>query len=110
MPTYINPEAIPNNAITLAKLKDVSIPVVNNATLTIRKNGTNIQTFTANSSIDTMADISVNELPAVTANDNGKILMVVNGVWTMMTPVSIYSGSSAPDNTQGVNGDIYLQT
>jgi hypothetical protein len=35
--------------------------------------------------------------------------MVVNGAWSMVTPVSIYSGSGAPDNTQGINGDIYLQ-
>lgn len=48
-------------------------------------------------------------LPTTTSADEGKMLMVVNGAWSMVTPVSIYSGSSAPDNTQGVNGDIYLQ-
>ena len=50
-----------------------------------------------------------NVLPTVTSSDNGKILTVVNGAWSMVTPVSIYSGSAAPDDTQGVNGDIYLQ-
>lgn len=54
-------------------------------------------------------NVSINELPTVTSSDNGKVLMVVNGAWSMVTPVSIYSGSSAPDNTQGINGDIYLQ-
>lgn len=48
-------------------------------------------------------------LPTTTSADEGKMLMVVNGAWSMVTPVSIYSGSSTPDNTQGVNGDIYLQ-
>ncbi len=50
-----------------------------------------------------------NVLPTVTSSDNGKVLMVVNGIWSMVTPVSIYSGSTAPDDAQGVNGDIYLQ-
>lgn len=86
-----------------------TIPTVNNATLTIQKNGTTVQTFTANASSNATANITVNELPTVTSSDNGKVLMVVNGVWSMVTPVSIYSGSSAPDNAQGINGDIYLQ-
>ena len=54
-------------------------------------------------------NVSINELPTVTSSDNGKVLMVVSGTWSMVTPVSIYSGSGAPDNTQGINGDIYLQ-
>lgn len=54
-------------------------------------------------------DAVSNVLPAVTASDNGKVLMVVNGAWSMVTPVSIYSGSEAPNNSQGINGDIYLQ-
>ena len=36
-----------------------SVPTVNNATLTIQKNGTNVATFTANSSTNSIADISV---------------------------------------------------
>lgn len=45
----------------------------------------------------------------MTENDNGKVLQVVNGEWALVTPVSVYSGSSSPDNTQGNDGDIYLQ-
>lgn len=86
-----------------------TIPTVNNATLTIQKNGTTVQTFTANASSNATANITVNELPTVTSSDNGKVLMVVNGAWSMVTPVSIYSGSAAPNNSQGINGDIYLQ-
>jgi hypothetical protein len=36
-----------------------SIPTVNNATLTIQKNGTNVQTFTANQSTNATANITV---------------------------------------------------
>lgn len=36
-----------------------TIPTVNNATLTIQKNGTDVQTFTANASSDAVANISV---------------------------------------------------
>lgn len=49
-------------------------------------------------------------LPAVTAADNGKILQVVDGQWQLVTPTVVYTGSDAPSNTLGNNGDIYLQT
>ena len=48
-------------------------------------------------------------LPTVSSSDNGKVLMVVNGVWTLVLPSSIYSGSNAPSNSLGNNGDLYLQ-
>jgi hypothetical protein len=87
-----------------------TIPTVNNGTLTIQKNGTNVNTFTANSSSNVTANIQVNELPTVTASDNGKILRVVSGAWALVTPVSIYTGTGQPDNLLGNNGDIYIQT
>ena len=49
-------------------------------------------------------------LPTVSSSDNGKILQVMNGSWTLVTPVNIYSGNSSPDNSQGNNGDLYIQT
>ena len=48
-------------------------------------------------------------LPAVTASDNGKVLQVVNGVWTLVTPVIVYTGSNTPSDSLGNNGDIYIQ-
>ena len=54
-------------------------------------------------------DISVGGLPAVTSSDNGKILQVVNGAWTLVSPVTLYSGSGSPSNSQGNNGDLYVQ-
>ena len=49
-------------------------------------------------------------LPAVTAADNGKILMVVNGQWALVNPTTIYTGTGTPQSSQGNDGDIYLQT
>ena len=91
-------------------LNKPTIPTVNNATLTIQKNGTTVNTFTANASSNVTANIQINELPTVSSSDNGKILQVVNGVWALVTPTSIYSGTSAPDNSTGNDGDLYLQT
>ena len=55
-------------------------------------------------------DVTISSLPTATSSDNGKILQVVNGSWTLVTPVSIYSGNGSPDNGQGTNGDLYIQT
>ena len=49
-------------------------------------------------------------LPTVSAANNGKILRVVNGAWALVDPVTVYSGSNAPDPSMGTDGDIYLQT
>lgn len=46
-----------------------TIPTVNNATLTIQKNGTNVQTFTANSSSNKTANITVPTALADLADD-----------------------------------------
>ena len=51
--TSVNNTAPVNGDVT------ISIPTVNNATLTIQKNGTTVNTFTANSSSDVTANITV---------------------------------------------------
>lgn len=86
-----------------------SLPTVNNATLTIQKNGTSVATFTANAASNVTANVTVNELPTVTSSNNGQILQVVNGVWTLVNPINIYTGSNAPQNSLGNNGDLYFQ-
>ena len=100
---------------------DTIIPTVNDATLTIRRNGVDVGSFTANSANDVnidinvptdksdiglgnvdnvkqysatnpppypvtsvngqTGDVTVHEVPAVTASDNGKFLRVVSGAW-----------------------------
>lgn len=49
-------------------------------------------------------------LPSVSGNDNGKVLRVINGQWTLVSPALIYSGEGLPDDEEGNNGDIYIQT
>lgn len=48
-----------------------TIPTVNNATLTIQKNGSNVQTFTANASSDKTANIIVPTKTSELENDSG---------------------------------------
>lgn len=48
-----------------------SLPTVNNATLTIQKNGTNVQTFTANASSNKTANITVPTKTSELTNDSG---------------------------------------
>lgn len=94
------------NAVT-----DIS---VNGHQITLTKGSTfltshqSIKTINGNTMTGT-GNVSIREVPAVTSSDNGKVLMVVNGAWAATTPVSIYSGSDAPNNSQGINGDLYLQ-
>lgn len=48
-------------------------------------------------------------LPAVTSADNGKVLQVIDGSWGLITPLTLYSGTGTPNNSQGNNGDLYAQ-
>ena len=50
-----------------------TIPTVNNATLTIQQNGTNVQTFTANQSTNATANITVPTKTSDLTNDSGFI-------------------------------------
>ena len=66
---------------------------------------------TASTVTNGVADITIpSGLPAVTATDNGKILQVVNGAWTLVTPTTVYTGTDVPLSSVGNDGDIYLQT
>ena len=83
----------------------------NNSTITIQKNGTTVDSFTTNASSAKSINITFPEVPAYTSSDSGKVLSVnSSGQLVWITPVSIYSGNDAPNNQQGNNGDIYLQT
>lgn len=61
--------SFPNGAFkVIANTGD--IPTVNNATLTIQKNGTNVQTFTANQSTNATANITVPTKTSELTNDS----------------------------------------
>lgn len=49
-------------------------------------------------------------LPDVDNAEDGKILQVVNGVWTVIKPTVIYVSAAEPTNEVGEDGDLYLQT
>lgn len=49
-------------------------------------------------------------LPVVSTGDNGKILSVVNGAWTVVELTVVYVGAAQPANDLGNDGDLYLQT
>ena len=78
----------PNKTGTLALTSD--LPTVNNATLTIQKNGTNIQTFTANQGTNATANITVptktseltNDSSFVTSNELSGYLPLTGGTLT----------------------------
>ena len=53
---------------------------------------------------------NIEALPDVTSSDNGEILRVVNGQWTLITPAIIYSGDGEPSDEHGNDGDLYIQT
>lgn len=79
-----------------------TIPTVNDGTLTIQKNGSTIKTFTANSSTDVTANITVptktseltNDSNFVTTSDvkNGKLTIQQNGTF-----VATFSANQASD-------------
>ena len=53
-----------------------TIPTVGNATLTIQKNGTNVQTFTANATSNKTANITVPTATSDLTNDSGFITSI----------------------------------
>ena len=82
----------------------------NDSTITIQKGGTNVDTFTTNAASNKTINIP-NELPSYSSSDSGKILSVnSSGQLVWITPISIYTGSGEPNNANGNDGDIYLQS
>lgn len=90
----------------------LTIPTVNNATLTIQKNGTDVQTFTANASSDVTAnitvptqasDISALDISASNLSSTGQ--KVFDGQWVYLgqTIVTDATLNSSSDLTKKVN-------
>lgn len=74
-----------------------TIPTVNNATLTIQKNGTNVQTFTANSSTNKTANITVPTAVSELTNDAG-----------YATTTQLNSGLATKQNTLTAGDNIQI--
>lgn len=74
MPTqkqYLDNEGLTELLDELGQYLKTTIPTVNNATLTIQKNGTNVATFTANASSNATANITVPVATSDLTNDSG---------------------------------------
>lgn len=98
-----------NNAISGVSLNGTAATVTNHvAALTGVATTANVSTHSGTTIANGTS--SQMHLPTVTAADNGKILMVVNGAWALVNPTTIYTGTGTPNQNQGNDGDIYLQT
>lgn len=71
-----------------------SIPIVNNATLTIQKNSTTIDTFTANSSTDKIIDITVPTSTSDLTNDSGFITSSYHDDTKVDKGVTLFDGAT----------------
>lgn len=77
-----------------------TIPTVNNATLTIQKNGTNVQTFTANQSTNATADITVPTKTSDLTNDSGFITSETEEIFYIgITSIDDVNGTFTADKT-----------
>ena len=96
---------LPTTAGTLALTSDM--PTVNNATLTIQKNGTDVQTFTANSSTNKTANITVPTKTSELSNDSN---FVASGdLATVATSGSYNDLSNKPTIPTVNNGTLTIQ-
>ena len=97
-----------------------TIPTVNNATLTIQKNGTNVQTFTANASSNVTANITVPTQTSELTNNSGFLtsstgVTSVNGNTGAVTGVQttsnlVTSVSSSSTNSQYPSAKLFYDT
>ena len=71
-----------------------TIPTVNNATLTIQKNGTTVSTFTANASSDVTANIAVPTATSDLNNDSGFITSIPTASSNTLGGIKVGSGLS----------------
>lgn len=88
-----------------------TIPTVNNATLTIQKNGANVQTFTANSATNATANITVPTKVSDLTNDSNyqtdaQVTSAINSAISGITGIDFQVVQSLP--AQGTKGVIYL--
>lgn len=73
---------------------DNNIPTVNNATLTIQKNGTTVKTFTANASTNVTANITVPTKTSDLTNDDGFITGITSSDVTSALGYTPYNSTN----------------
>lgn len=78
------------------------IPTVNNATLTIQKNGTTVNTFTANASSNVIANITVPTKTSDLTNDDGFITGITSSDVTTALGYTPYNSSNPAGYTSNV--------
>ena len=96
------------------------IPTVNNATLTIQKNGTTVKTFTANASSNVTANITVPTKTSELTNNSGFLtsstgVTSVNGAHGAVTGIQttsnlVTSVSSSSTNSQYPSAKLFYDT
>jgi hypothetical protein len=94
-----------------------NIPTVNNGTLTIQKNGTNITTFTANQSGSATANITVPTKVSELTNDSGFITSFTNTTYTFASgdsngqiKVTPSSGTAQNISVKGLGSAAYTNS
>ena len=92
--------AVPTGSGTMALTSD--IPTVNDATLTIQKNGTDVATFTANSATNTTANITVPTNTSDLNNDSGFITGITSSDVTTALGYTPYNSSNPNGYTSNV--------
>ena len=109
-----------NNVAPVNGNVTISIPTVNNATLTIQKNGTTVNTFTANASSNVTANITVPTKTSDLTNDDGFITGITSSDVTTALGYTPYSSSNpngytsnvgtvtSVNNVSPVNGNVTL--
>ena len=98
------PQITTNTLGQVTWITEVTItqPTVNNATLTIQKNWTNVNTFTANASSDVTANIQVNEVPSTWTT--GHVLTKTASWYEFAAPAAWWIQNDTTGTTSTVTG------
>lgn len=98
---------LPNKNGTVAMTSDIpSVPTVNNGTLTIQKNGSNVQTFTANQSTNVTANITVPTKISDLTNTSGGFVTYCTCATAAATAAKVVTLDSGDSNWVLRKGDI----
>ena len=99
--------SLPSKTGTVALTSDIpSVPTVNNGTLTIQKNGSNVQTFTANQSTNVTANITVPTKISDLTNTSGGFVTYCTCVTAAATAAKVVTLDSGDSNWVLRKGDI----